>query len=87
MAAPQLAPAPTLVDYETCVVCHDEGPLLVAVHDPDRDSGRLLVPSCAPHLREAFEYLLTIEAPRRGWHDDHAYHRTAARHDGVTKAP
>jgi hypothetical protein len=69
------APAPTLVDYESCCICHDEGPLLVEVRDPDRDSGRLLVPSCAEHLREAFEYLLTIEAPRRGWRY------------GVTKAP
>lgn len=58
---------PSLVDYETCVTCHDEGPLLLEIHDDSFDAGRIVVPTCAPHLRESFEYLLGVEAPRRGW--------------------
>jgi hypothetical protein len=68
MAAPHAAP-PTLTDYETCVVCHDEGPLLLEIHDDSFESGRIIVPTCASHLRQSFEYLLTVEAPRRGWTD------------------
>jgi hypothetical protein len=68
MAAPHAA-SRTLIDYETCVTCHDEGPLLIEIHDGSLDSGRIIVPTCAAHLRESFAYLLTVEAPRRGWTD------------------
>ena len=71
--APVLPPgqraAPSLVDDETCVTCHHEGPLLLEIHDDSFESGRIIVPTCATCLRESFEYLLTVEAPRRGWTD------------------
>lgn len=58
---------PSLVDWETCVTCHDEAEVMVEIHDDGFDSGRLIVPSCIPHVRESFEYLASVEAPRRGW--------------------
>ena len=67
MAAPLASP--TLVDFETCVICHDEGPLLLEIHDDSFDSGRIIVPTCVPHIRHSFEYLLSVEAPRRGWRE------------------
>jgi hypothetical protein len=63
------APAhtPSLVDYDTCVTCHDEADVLLEIRDDGFDSGRLIVPSCTSHLTESFAYLVEAEAPRRGW--------------------
>ena len=63
----RLLPDPPQREPDTCVTCHDQADVTLEIHDDTFDSGRLVADTCIPHIRESWEYLLTVDAPRRGW--------------------
>ena len=60
-----------MIEDETCVVCHDEAQVILTLEDylSFEGGGVIEAASCLPDVRDAFEYLVTVEAPRRrgGW--------------------
>lgn len=63
--------AARIVEDETCVTCHDEATVILTLEDylSFEGGGSIEAASCTEHLRESFEYLVTVETPRRrgGW--------------------